>query len=42
MEIANLLGPSRDTIWRLFTNEDDKDIITIDEREEQDIKNDRR
>lgn len=42
MEIANLLGTSRDTIWRLFTNEDDKDIITIDEREEKDIKNDRR
>jgi transcriptional regulator len=28
-EIANLLGTSKDTIWRLFTNEDDKNIIAI-------------
>lgn len=37
-EISNLLGTSKDSIWRLFTNEDDKNIITINEEEDKDIK----
>jgi transcriptional regulator with XRE-family HTH domain len=35
-EIADLLGTSKDTIWRLFRNEQENDIITLNE--DKDIK----
>lgn len=36
-EIADLLGTSKDSIWRLFSNEQEKDIVTLNE-EDKDIK----